>query len=171
MNAKPLSVLFQPQQIVYIALHPESNASRLYADMVQVVEPKQVCWVRPIAIAEEVVFESADARGGGFGSTTEYTQYYDLRQASDLLMPAALFRPALDTEAIPLMMAFYQYDHEQVVRTSSDCEQARRGELAQPSTSPSPQSSDRIYSEPYNAQCQRLNQCVQQICWAYPELF
>lgn len=75
----------QPSQIVCL----EDGGDRLYAEVIQIVKPRQLAWVRPLmlVIAEPELSSSL----------------YDLRQGSDLLWPAKLFRAALDTEVISLL--------------------------------------------------------------------
>ncbi|MBF2029072.1 MAG: hypothetical protein IGS48_20315 [Oscillatoriales cyanobacterium C42_A2020_001] len=84
---------FQPLQIVYL----EHETIRLYAEVVQTAEGRQICWVRPLALVEDETKQYQ----------AEYTfcfdQILDLRQGSDLLLPAVLFRMALDTEALPVL--------------------------------------------------------------------
>jgi len=84
---------FQPCQIVCL----EHNSVRLYAEVVQMAEGRQVCWVRPLALI--------DSNGDWTEDSLQVnpSRIHDLRQSSDLLLPAALFRNALDTEVIPLI--------------------------------------------------------------------
>lgn len=79
---------FQPYQIVCL----EYENSRLYAEVIQVVTSRQVCWVRPLMLA---VLPDKDAN--------PLPVLYNLRQGADLVWPVSLFRPALDTEVIPLL--------------------------------------------------------------------
>lgn len=79
---------FQPRQIVCL----EHESTYLYAEIIDFVELRQVCWVRPLMLA----FIEA--------GSDELLALYDLRLGSDLLWPASLFRPALDTEVIPLLV-------------------------------------------------------------------
>lgn len=79
-----ISLNFQPGQIVSLA-HGDRN---LYAEVIQVVVSRQLCWVRPLLL---VAF------------THEPPLVNDLRDASDLFWPVHLFRPALDTEVITLL--------------------------------------------------------------------
>ncbi|MBW4506615.1 MAG: hypothetical protein KME64_08905 [Scytonematopsis contorta HA4267-MV1] len=72
---------FQPQQIVSL----DRGTSKLYAEVIQVVVARQLCWVRPLLLVEVI---------------DEEAQMTDLREASDLFWPIDLFRPALDTEVI-----------------------------------------------------------------------
>jgi len=79
---------FQPRQIVCL----EHESTCLYAEIIEFVELRQVCWVRPLMLA---VLEIGNE---------EPSTLYDLRLGADLLWPASLFRPALDTEVIPLLV-------------------------------------------------------------------
>lgn len=84
---------FQPCQMVCM----EHHNTYLYAEVVQMAEGKQICWVRPLALLERTLEDIPDR-------ALEHTsKLYDLRQSSDLLLPSALFRNALDTEVIPLL--------------------------------------------------------------------
>jgi hypothetical protein len=75
---------FQPGQIVYL----EHGDRRLYAEVIQVVLPRQLCWVRPLLL---VIY------------SLEAPLTNDLRESSDLLWPLSLFQPALDTEVISIL--------------------------------------------------------------------
>ncbi|MBW4591376.1 MAG: hypothetical protein KME46_00245 [Brasilonema angustatum HA4187-MV1] len=76
-----MTVEFQAGQIVYL----EHSDRRLYAEVIQVVVSRQLCWVRPLLL---VAF------------TQEMPQIIDLRDTSDLLWYVNVFQPALDTEVI-----------------------------------------------------------------------
>lgn len=82
---------FQPQQIVGL----DCQNTCLYAEVIQVVTRRQMCWVRPLMLVE--VIQS-------FEETEGFRILSDLRQGSDLILPISLFRAALDTEVIPLLM-------------------------------------------------------------------
>ncbi|ARV61380.1 hypothetical protein BZZ01_24615 [Nostocales cyanobacterium HT-58-2] len=75
---------FQTGQIVSL----EHGDRKLYAEVIQVVISRQLCWVRPLLL---VAF------------TQELPLLTDLRDASDLLWYVNLFQPALDTEVISLL--------------------------------------------------------------------
>lgn len=75
---------FQPGQIVYL----EEGDTRLYAEVIQIVVSRSLCWVRPLLLE----INSGDE-----------SQITDLREASDLLWSISLFRPALDVEVITLI--------------------------------------------------------------------
>jgi hypothetical protein len=73
---------FQSGQIIYI---PHGD-SRLYAEAIQIVQSRQLCWARPLALVQP-----------------EPELIHDLRQGADLLLPRSLFLTALDTEVIPII--------------------------------------------------------------------
>ncbi|WP_427161009.1 hypothetical protein ACQFX9_05185 [Aliinostoc sp. HNIBRCY26] len=79
-----MSFDFQPGQIVSLE-HDDQN---LYAEVIQVVVSRQLCWVRPLLLVTH---------------TPEIPVITDLRDGSDLLWPGELFRPALDTEVITFL--------------------------------------------------------------------
>lgn len=83
---------FQPSQIVYL----EHENTRLYSEIVEFIESRQVCWVRPLMLTVPMSLESPQL--------PETLTLYDLRQGADLLWPASLFIPALDIEVIPLIV-------------------------------------------------------------------
>ncbi|MGB6294976.1 MAG: hypothetical protein WBF90_02180 [Rivularia sp. (in: cyanobacteria)] len=74
---------FKAGQIVFL----EYGDSRLYAEVIQVVIERNLCWVRPLLL-----------------EIREYEPplVTDLRSTSDLLWAINLFQPALDTEVIEL---------------------------------------------------------------------
>lgn len=80
---------FQPLQIVCL----EHLASCLYAEVIQVVESRQVCWVRPLLLVES--------------ATDSAPSVLDLRSSIDLLWSLAAFRPALDTEILPFLASLF----------------------------------------------------------------
>lgn len=92
------NLAFQTGQIVALNHY---NAC-LYADVIQVVETRQVCWVRPLLLVKGL---SADyqVHASTLPPVPEPSQISDLRQSPDLIWPIQLFRAALDTEVIPLL--------------------------------------------------------------------
>ena len=97
---------FQPSQIVCL----EHEGTCLYTEVIQIVESRQLCWVRPLMLAtfplpaDRVPLSPA---------------LYDLRQGADLVWPLSLFRTTLDTEVIPLLAQL------QASKAQSDgCQQA-----------------------------------------------
>jgi hypothetical protein len=93
---------FQPCQIVCL----DHENTRLYADVIQVVDSRQICWVRPLMLT--IVPDD---------NVNVLPTLYDLRQGADLVWPVTLFRPALDTEVIPLLM---QLDAPDATADASD---------------------------------------------------
>lgn len=92
MFSMDLTCNFQPRQIVFL----EHVGTRLYAEVIQVVVSRRLCWVRPLLL---VVFPNDSQL------SDEPLPLTDMRSSPDLLWPVVLFRPALDTEVIPLLTA------------------------------------------------------------------
>ncbi|MGA7935540.1 MAG: hypothetical protein WCA35_18460 [Kovacikia sp.] len=130
---------FQPFQIVCL----EHEVSYLYAEVVQTVEKRQVCWVRPLVLIVEPL---NDLNGLMESSDRLNRNCYDLRQDSDLLFPLILFRIALDTEMVPLFS--FLYGSQRNLNTDL-C---------------NPNDTDKIGH-------QKFRQFIQQVWKAYPELF
>ncbi|MEG4493218.1 hypothetical protein QUA90_18060 [Microcoleus sp. D3_18_C4] len=89
---------FRPGQIVSL----ECGDACLHSEVIQVVEARQVCWVRPLMLVVSV---------SGKDLSAEYT-LSDLRDGADLLWPLSLFRAALDTEVISLLTELHSLDAE-----------------------------------------------------------
>lgn len=81
----------QSSQIVCI----EHSGARLYAEVIQVVTERQLCWARPLALL---------LPGQNGEDDWVIGTLYDLRQGADLLCPISLFRVALDIEVIPILV-------------------------------------------------------------------
>ncbi|GAB4192385.1 MAG: hypothetical protein Fur006_36720 [Coleofasciculaceae cyanobacterium] len=95
---------FQPHQIVCL----EHENTRLYTEVIDVVTARQTCWVRPLMLViSSVSHDSLSV------VSPQQLRLYDLRQGADLLWPVALFRPALDTEVIPLLVQLDDPDNVQ----------------------------------------------------------
>lgn len=84
---------FQPCQIVCL----EYENTRLYAEVIQNVTARQVCWLRPLMLT---VLPSNTSQ---LQTLLEQAEVYDMRQGPDLLWPTNSLRIALDTEVIPLL--------------------------------------------------------------------
>lgn len=97
------AVNFQPLQILCL----EHDRLRLYVEVIQVAEPRQMCWVRPLMLAEIDDLSN-------FGLTLRQ----DLRQCADLLWPIAAFRAAIDTEVLPLLAQLGETAQPEAVRTA-----------------------------------------------------
>jgi hypothetical protein len=91
---KPIEMTpFLPGQILCL----EAPKTYLYSETIQTIPDRQLCWARPLALVT-----AQGEQGEGFEPNLIYT---DLRESSDLLLPIAWFRVALDTEVIPVLMA------------------------------------------------------------------
>ncbi len=87
-----LHFLFRPQEIVYI----EDNGIRLFAEVIQTIPDRNRCWVKPLALAKYTDFQ--------------FRLLYDLQECAQLILPVSLFRSALDTEVVPVMMHLFQLE-------------------------------------------------------------
>lgn len=87
---------FQLRQIVSL----EHEEVRLYAEVIQVIEQRQMSWVRPLMLVEfpDPIYPSFEPR------------LYDLRTSADLLWPTRPFRSALDTEVMPLLVQLFSLE-------------------------------------------------------------
>ena len=103
---------FQPYQIVCL----QHETTCLYAEVIQIVERRHRCWVRPLVLVRRSV-EALNQEA----TLWEQSECYDLRQDSDLLLPLALFRVALDTEVLPCLTNFCAND-----RTTSEQDHSRQ---------------------------------------------
>lgn len=97
---------FQPRQIVSL----EHAGTRLYAEVIQVVVSRRLCWVRPLVL---VVFPS------DLQASSEPLPLTDLRSCADLLWPIVLFRFALDTEVIPLLATLLPLESQSEVNSTA----------------------------------------------------
>lgn len=82
---------FQDRQIIYL----QHGTVRLYAETIQIIQPRQLCWARPLALTH-----LQDELGVNFHQPLIL---HDLRQGSDLILPLSLFHIALDIDAMPIM--------------------------------------------------------------------
>lgn len=89
------SLNFQPYQIVCL----QHDNRLLYAEVIQTIEPRKTCWVRPLALKQVSIAESTL----DLNALSWDAQVYDLRQGSDLLLPISLFRLAMDTEVLEVL--------------------------------------------------------------------
>ena len=103
-GSKPCISKLQPSQIVCLEL----DGTFLYAEVVQIVEARRLCWARPLVLfidsLEAASSQLSEPRSNGLPN------WHDLRQGADLLLPIILFRQALDVEAIPVLSSLYSLD-------------------------------------------------------------
>jgi hypothetical protein len=85
-------LLFRPQEIVYI----EDNGLRLFAEVIQTIPDRNRCWVKPLALAKYTDFQ--------------FRLLHNLHECAQLILPIDLFRSALDTDVIPVMMELFQLE-------------------------------------------------------------
>lgn len=99
--SNPTFSQFTPHQIVCI----ERKTAFLYSEVIQVVVQRQLCWARPLLLAK-----FSDTSTTPITNLAITAQIIDLREGSDLLLPISFFRPALDTEIIPLISQLNSLD-------------------------------------------------------------
>lgn len=92
---------FAPHQIVCI----EGKTAFLYGEVIEIIVQRQICWARPLLLTKFKEFVNAPLTN--FPTTD---QIIDLREGSDLLLPLSFFRPAMDTEIIPLITQLNNID-------------------------------------------------------------
>ncbi|HLO50315.1 MAG TPA: hypothetical protein VK211_18005 [Kamptonema sp.] len=92
---------FQPNQIVCL----EFGGRCLYAEIIQVVSVRGLCWARPLMLVE---FTSL-----GDSVADRKHILWDLRGGSDLLWPLSLFRVVIDTEAIAFLTELQLLESEE----------------------------------------------------------
>ncbi|NEO33850.1 MAG: hypothetical protein F6K36_26235 [Symploca sp. SIO3C6] len=101
---------FHSSQIVYL----EYDNARLYGEVIEFVESRQVCWVRPLMLV-------VPAMGSDLLPliSLENLTLYDLRQGADLLLSACLFQQAFDSEVIPLLVELNNPETQLVTKTDT----------------------------------------------------
>jgi hypothetical protein len=90
--------VFAPHQIVCLAC----DQTLLYGEVIQVLEDRQMCWVRPLVLVDEQQSTDANVSSFGPGSKQHLQPVID---GPDLLWPLSYFQPALDTDVIPVLTA------------------------------------------------------------------
>jgi hypothetical protein len=91
MTDKHSPVEFKTDRIVCI----DREDLHLFAEVIDNIAIDSRCWVRPLAIA----------RSDPESFKLEFL--HDLRDAAQLILPADLFRVALDTEVLPLISELF----------------------------------------------------------------
>jgi hypothetical protein len=111
MTDKDRIVEFRTDRIVCLDA-PSAGRDRgenlyLFAEVIDTITISDRCWVRPLAIAR---------------STPECFKLeflHDLRDTAQLILPAKLFREALDTEVIPLISELFHPDVDSTRSTNA----------------------------------------------------
>ncbi|MGL5063488.1 MAG: hypothetical protein ACRC62_26190 [Microcoleus sp.] len=93
---------FKTGQIVSL----ECGNACLYAEVIQVVEARQICWARPLML--NLLVPGKDTSDRAWEDDT----LCDLRESADLLWPLSLFRAAVDVEVISLLTQLQSLDAE-----------------------------------------------------------
>ena len=106
MIDKSTPIEFKIDQIVCL---DQANLC-LFAEVIDNITISARCWVRPLAIARSNP------------QSFELEFLHDLRDAAQLILPAGLFRYALDTEVLPLITELYHPEKESI--PSLDAKQA-----------------------------------------------
>jgi hypothetical protein len=111
----------------------EHQSSHLYGEVIQLIPQRQLCWFRPLCLVIsadtpsslkselserslelEFVQHSGSSRlrqNFDYSKSAQELKLIDLQSGSDLLWPASLFRPALDTEIIYLLPQLQDNSH------------------------------------------------------------
>ena len=100
MIDKSAPIEFKIDQIVCL----ERDNLYLFAEVIDNITISARCWVRPLAIA----------RSNPHSFELEFL--HDLRDAAQLILPAVLFRYALDTEVLPLIAELFDPDKYSIPR-------------------------------------------------------
>lgn len=103
-----------PSQILYL----EHGSSRLYAEAIQIVEARRLCWARPTLLIHGLPEESYSDRlidgpmtdrqtaiaDAAAHPKTSTLSLYDLKDCPDLIWPTALFNIAFDIDFFALLV-------------------------------------------------------------------
>jgi hypothetical protein len=98
------TVEFKIGQIVCL----EQDDSYLFAEVIDNITITARCWVRPLAILHRRCSANAQSQP----QSLELEFIHDLRDAAQLILPAVLFRYALDTEVLPLVSELFHPDKD-----------------------------------------------------------
>lgn len=97
-------------QIVFL----ECRQVRLYAEIIQVLTPRPVGWLRPLALVSQT---ETIALGADFDATSLMATK---PAVPDMLWPLEQLQPALDTEVIPLLASLSAKSATSAVALRSD---------------------------------------------------
>ncbi|PZO12478.1 MAG: hypothetical protein DCF25_17560 [Leptolyngbya foveolarum] len=99
-----------PSQILYL----EHGSSRLYAEAIQIVEARRLCWARPTLLIHGLPEENssetslADRQAAIAHAATHLEtstlSLYNLKDGPDLIWPTALFSIAFDIDFFALLI-------------------------------------------------------------------
>ena len=106
-----------PSQILYL----EHGSSRLYAEAIQIVSRRQVCWARPTLLIQILPEDgTSNARQAAISDAAQSLEHshlkmYDLDGCPDLIWPIEPFHLAYDLDFFSLLI--------QLKITPEDCNQ------------------------------------------------
>ena len=110
-----------PSQILYL----EHGSARLYAEAIQVVENRHLCWARPTLLIQglpetnrQEARQEAIAAAATAPAHSELT-LYDLEGGPDLIWPLELFQIAFDLDFFSLLVQIKMNPDETTLRSSS----------------------------------------------------
>ncbi|MEM6867989.1 MAG: hypothetical protein AAF528_06380 [Cyanobacteria bacterium P01_C01_bin.121] len=95
-----------PSQILYL----EHGSSRLYAEAIQVVSNRQLCWARPTLLIQKLpenvsrATRQAAITNAAQSFETSQLKIYDLEGCPDLIWPLAPFNIAYDLDFFSLLI-------------------------------------------------------------------
>ncbi|MEL6468098.1 MAG: hypothetical protein AAFQ74_00085 [Cyanobacteria bacterium J06623_4] len=94
-----------PSQILYL----EHGPSRLYAEAIQVMSTRQLCWSRPTLLIAGLPEDSASRRQSVIAEAAQHPsqsplELYDLEGAPDLIWPLSPFHLAYDLDFFALLV-------------------------------------------------------------------
>ncbi|MEM6591198.1 MAG: hypothetical protein AAF651_05010 [Cyanobacteria bacterium P01_C01_bin.73] len=131
MTQIPNSIL-HPNQIVYLELGNE----RLYAEVIEVVVSRQLCWARPLLLRKTAENDRRSISANLLNLENAYAvdhaveldhssglaspELYNLKEGPDLIWPIHLFNPAFDIDLIDIMPGL---DRESSIETLSAARQ------------------------------------------------
>lgn len=116
-----------PSQILFL----EHGPSRLYAEAIQLVEPRRLCWARPTLLVqglpagEGVTSDDLSQERQHMISTAASDpsrsglQLYDLENSPDLIWPIDLFQIAYDVDFFSLLVQLKMNPDEVAKRSGS----------------------------------------------------
>lgn len=95
-----------PSQILYL----EHGSSRLYAEAIQVVDTRHLCWARPTLLIQGLPENGSQTSRQNLISVAAQTpehsalKLYDLEDCPDLIWPLRLFHIAFDIDFFSLLV-------------------------------------------------------------------
>ena len=101
------SMSIEPSQILFL----EHETSRLYAEAIQIIAPRRLCWARPTLLIQGLPAgdEAAEERqkmiaAAAVEPARSGLQLYDLQNSPDLIWPVELFEIAYDVDFFSLLV-------------------------------------------------------------------